>query len=766
MSESGQKPFFSCGFADVLTAALAAVISFFVYLKTLAPTVTGEDSGELIAAAYSLGIPHPPGYPLWTLLGKLFSLLPVGDVAFRINLMSAFFASLTVFLIVLIAGKITGSRIAAFVASLAFGFSKTFWSQTVIAEVYTLNAFFLALLIFLLITWRDAKESQQPFYLYLILIIFSLSLANHYPLMLIALPGFLLYVYSNKKPQVMEFLKKPFSSSRTLLKLLFAFLLVALPCAFFYIHEMYRARGNPLFNWNNPSTPARLLEHISRSDYKSLDLGKPFSPSDVLSFIFNYLGELGAQFTLFLLPIALIGGPVLFSRKKSIAWSLLVIFLLSSFGLIFVLRYSFDRENIMRVTPYYIPSYLVASIFLAAGLLWIIEIIGRRVKRLKLSPLYGAILCAVLLLPLPVIPLHANYAFNDLSRNYISYDYASSLLKSLPGNAILFPSGDNNTFPIAYLQVVEKLRPDVLNGNITGEPSPAAFKIYSALPEAKKPVTKKEIETALITSSKRPVYYLFRGDIPPGFLIHPEGLAYRVCRSDDPNREEAHISLDSITLRGGEKVLPFHSDMDLSLMASLCQMRGEALFQQGKYEEGVQEFRRGADIASHLGEWLNNLGSTCAEAGFPDLAEEFYRRSLSADPRYRTASLNLVKLFKSERSFEAALAQLDAHLGLFPEDQEALATKDEISQFLTESDQLISNLEEEVKKNPDDKTLHNDLGTTYAQRGLYEAAKNEYQKALKLDPLYDVARRNLQRIEQVESKKSKSSVPSGHNVAR
>ncbi|MQY69884.1 MAG: DUF2723 domain-containing protein [Firmicutes bacterium] len=81
---------------------LLFLVSFGVYLKTLCPTVYIGDSGELIAAAYTLGIPHPPGYPLYCLLGKLFTLLPFGTIAYRVNLMSAFFASLTIVLIYLI----------------------------------------------------------------------------------------------------------------------------------------------------------------------------------------------------------------------------------------------------------------------------------------------------------------------------------------------------------------------------------------------------------------------------------------------------------------------------------------------------------------------------------------------------------------------------------------------------------------------------------------------------------------------------------------
>jgi len=83
--------------ALVLLASLA--VPFLLYLLTLAPTVTFEDSGELIAAAYNLGIPHEPGYPLWTMIAHLFTLLPLGTVAYRVNLLSAVLAALTAALV-------------------------------------------------------------------------------------------------------------------------------------------------------------------------------------------------------------------------------------------------------------------------------------------------------------------------------------------------------------------------------------------------------------------------------------------------------------------------------------------------------------------------------------------------------------------------------------------------------------------------------------------------------------------------------------------
>ena len=132
---------------------ILSISIFAVYLGTICPTVYLGDSGELIAAAFSLGIPHGSGYPLYTLVGKLFCLIPLGNIGFRMNLMSAFFAVMTVWLVYSLIYRITDSKVGAFTGGLVLAFLPVLWSQTVCAEVYTLHTFFVALLIRLLWWW-------------------------------------------------------------------------------------------------------------------------------------------------------------------------------------------------------------------------------------------------------------------------------------------------------------------------------------------------------------------------------------------------------------------------------------------------------------------------------------------------------------------------------------------------------------------------------------------------------------------------------------
>jgi hypothetical protein len=149
----------------LLAGALFGV-SFLLYLSTLAPTVVTlfDDSLEFQLVTYQLGIAHPTGYPLYTLLGRLFTFLPVGDVAYRVNLMSALFGAATVSLLYLLVLQMAPARpdsrmlatvrspgwplhVGGMVGALLLAVSLIFWQQATIAEVYTLNAFFVVLLL-------------------------------------------------------------------------------------------------------------------------------------------------------------------------------------------------------------------------------------------------------------------------------------------------------------------------------------------------------------------------------------------------------------------------------------------------------------------------------------------------------------------------------------------------------------------------------------------------------------------------------------------
>ena len=165
-------------------AVVLFFLTFFVYFSTMAPTVSFWDTGEFIATSHILGVPHPPGSPLFLLIGKLFSLFPISsDIAFRINIFSPIISAATISLLFLICNQFierlnnytTDNSIlkfgSSFVASLTFAFTHSHWFNAVETEVYALSGFMTALVVYLILLWSKNRHkkhhiiySYHPFY--------------------------------------------------------------------------------------------------------------------------------------------------------------------------------------------------------------------------------------------------------------------------------------------------------------------------------------------------------------------------------------------------------------------------------------------------------------------------------------------------------------------------------------------------------------------------------------------------------------------------
>lgn len=178
------------GRLDAGIIVLLFLIAFAVYVKTLLPSVQLGDVAEFQYLPHILGIAHPTGYPLYVLLGKLWSLIPLGSIAYRMNLLSAFSAAWGVGVLYLVARHVAKSRWAAMAGALTFGFTPTFWSRVVVAEVYALNVLLAGLCWYLLLRWRQEKNEA---WLMAFAFFYGLSLCHHRTMILLA-PAFVLLI--------------------------------------------------------------------------------------------------------------------------------------------------------------------------------------------------------------------------------------------------------------------------------------------------------------------------------------------------------------------------------------------------------------------------------------------------------------------------------------------------------------------------------------------------------------------------------------------
>ena len=169
--------------APVLVVGAVSAFAFAVYLATLSSGVLGGDAGELQFVPPILGLPHPTGYPLQVLVHKLWSLVPIGSVAYRLNVLDAAFAALTVGLVAAVGHALTGRWGPAVVGALALAFGELWWSQAVRGDKYTLNGLFLALVLLQFLRWRAERRPGQ---LAGLAVAYGLSLAHHRSMLLVA----------------------------------------------------------------------------------------------------------------------------------------------------------------------------------------------------------------------------------------------------------------------------------------------------------------------------------------------------------------------------------------------------------------------------------------------------------------------------------------------------------------------------------------------------------------------------------------------------
>lgn len=277
----------------LIIAGVLFVTGLMLYLATLAPSVVTlfDDSLEFQLVTYQLGIAHPTGYPLYTLLGKLFTFLPVGDVAYRVNLMSAFFGAATVallyLLIVQIATPVKEAQAEAWTpgwsvhlggisGALLFAVGPVFWQQATLAEVYTLNAFFVIIILLVAATLPSLEGGFWRGVLWLACL-FGLGLTHHRTLVWVA-PALGLYLYLNQNPGCW---KQP-GFYRTLL----LSILLGLAPLLLYLYLPLRGHIGSL-DGTYENTWAGFWRQVSAGGYGVFIFGNPFDQERDFSFYWN-----------------------------------------------------------------------------------------------------------------------------------------------------------------------------------------------------------------------------------------------------------------------------------------------------------------------------------------------------------------------------------------------------------------------------------------------------------------------------------------------
>lgn len=425
------------GRSDWLIAGTLGVVTFLTYLWTLAPTILDQDSGRFQARAYVLSIGHPTGYPTYILLGKLFTYLPFGDVAYRVSLSSAVYATGAVILLYFVARRLT-APVPAVAAALAFAFSQTFWSQAVIAEVYTLHALFLCATLLTLLLWLDHRKDR---FLLGAAFLIGLSLTNHMTSGLL-IPCAVLLVAITDRRRLMDW--------RLLVKASGLFLLGLTP----YLYLPIRAAMDPPMNYADPSSLSRFLDLVTGRRFTGQMWA--FGPGELPKREAMYWVDLRQQFNFALLALAFVGLVRNFLGKRPVFAVLAVLFV---GNLIYALEY-----DIWDIIVYFIPTHLILAIWLAFG----VQALMEWLRGLPFSSLRSAATIGITtgLLFLVGLTWWTRYDAVDQRDNY----HTRKLLEQVattPRQAVIYD--DVGRGLLGYMRYVERRRQDLVVRDVTRE---------------------------------------------------------------------------------------------------------------------------------------------------------------------------------------------------------------------------------------------------------------------------------------------------------
>jgi hypothetical protein len=451
---------------------LFSLFVFIIYLTTIAPSVVEIDSGELATVQATLGIAHPTGYPLFTITGYLFSLIPFGfSKIYRLNILAAIWCSLGagifVYTVKLVLDNISSFEIqrikqvknkknvkgkkpitpskgtpisenlkflAAVLSGLILVFSQTFWFQSTSVEVYSLHIFLINLIILFLIKAYLFDKTPQGKIIkkrwLVFAVILALGFTNHMTTLLI-LPG-VAYLY---------FAKNKFNtgSIKTILFMLLIFFPVLI---LFYSYLPIRAAQNPHLNWGNPINIENIFRHISGKQYQVWLFSSTAAAKKQLGY---FIDSLPKEFNISLF-ICLFGLIVSFYTARKFFVFLLITFL-------FTVAYSINYD-IVDIDSYFLLAFITLSFFSAFGIIKIMSFLDHHKLGVKIP--------AVLIFLFIGIEFYNNYGEVNQSDDYTFKDYALDVINSTAKNSVIFTyQWDYLVSESYYFRYVEKFRRDV-----------------------------------------------------------------------------------------------------------------------------------------------------------------------------------------------------------------------------------------------------------------------------------------------------------------
>lgn len=625
-------------------------IPFLLYISTICPTIYWRDSPEFIDVAYTFGIAHPAGSPAYSTISKLFTFLPFFSISFKINLVSLFFALLTVVFVCKVILMLLNiyfpeinkkeANLILILCSLLIVTMFSFWLKAIVAEVYTMNAFFLVLILYFLFKWSVKIDFR---YVLLAAFLYGLSLGVHAGAVLF-LPGFILFFFLNCPKQKVKGhdiskSKDDFRRPETLPVKPFALL-----CLFFflgfsiYLYLPVRSVTNPEFDWGNPETLTNFFSHISdKKDFGSY-YKNMFHLSSFLKYCSTFIKIVVNEITLPGLMLTIVGMAVHFKKSKS---GFFLLFLTAFINTLFYLLSTFGKY---KNGILFIPSFVVFIIWVSFGAYFIRNMQTKAFSRINLKRLSVPIVVIFVLYSVSI-----NYKKVDKSNYYLTEDVLKKMYSGIEANSIVFAS--QHWFVDRYFQDVENLRSDLIIIHMNDLRAPDIFK----------PVTKNRypmLEFPEIVSTKDTFYNFW-----PLFIKENANKRKILADMSLILTEAGNISIhpyDKFLMRiqyskQGNKQNPnldkYYKELQKSIRSDISQ--NAFFFDQ---EEGVKTYYN--IFLYNFANYLRLSGDFTRALSFLNLAESLLNEETKGIPLMKAICLaELGKYKESEKTFRNLLAE-------------------------------------------------------------------------------------------------------------
>ena len=475
-----------------LHPVLIALLLLAVYVVTMPRSITLEDAGLFQMICHEGGIGHPPGYPLFVVGCQGFVNLPFfSEGVFAGNFLSSIYAALAGAALYFVSCELRFGRYYAGFIALAYGVSATFWSQAIIIEVYS-----LAVLLFLLCLWLCLLTSrlEEDWPLYGVAFVYGLSLANHWPLQLLATPILAVVLVGDWKALLQRLVRPLF-----LLKLIALLLLGLAP----YLTLLQA--DPPMAVFGAIGTAEQFFNYVSRAPYS--DQFAVATIADKWHYQRWVLLQTLREFSL-LAPLVFIGLVLSFRHlPKLLAVGLVLLYLGGTSVLIMLLGFEYSELRVAIFRPYPIIAYIAPALWLGLGARWLVELASPHFKNAN------KILPVVMLF----VVLAGNFTENYRAGDSLAVTYANQVFSRVPEGSVLFLTGDTGIGVLGYLHHVEGVRPDLdlrsWNSLVFGNRLTSAFAPQQLLDETRL----KFVET-----TKKRVF----SNVPPDFPSINRGIVF------------------------------------------------------------------------------------------------------------------------------------------------------------------------------------------------------------------------------------------------